>query len=242
MTEVVTLECVSNIVGGDLMSTGRFSGLPLRDLLTMAGPQPGAGAVLFKARDGYTESLSLSTIMRSPEILVAYRLNGAHLPDAHGFPARVLFPGHYGMKGPKWLDSIELVPEVEDGYWEQQGWDREALVRTTARFDVPTDGSLLHASASNLLAGVAFAGVRGVRAVEWTSDGGRTWLPAQLDPPLSPLTWVRWHATWTPESEGGFSLMVRARDGTGQLQTSEGAPSYPSGATGYHRVNVDVAT
>src|SRR5207237_10928132 len=140
-------------------------GLPLRDLLTMASPEPGAGAVAFKARDGYTESLSLSTVMRSPEILVAYRLNGNRLPDAHGFPARILVPGHYGMKGPKWLDSIELTAGLENGYWEQQGWDRDAVVRTTARFDAPVDGSLLQARAPVALAGVAFAGPRGVRAV-----------------------------------------------------------------------------
>jgi hypothetical protein len=178
--------------------------------------------------------------MRSPEIVVAYRLNGAALPDAHGFPARVLVPGHYGMKGPKWLDSIELVAGVADGYWEQQGWDREAVVKTTARFDVPTDGSLLHVNAQATLAGVAFAGARGVQGVEWTSNGGRTWTPANLEPPLSPLTWVRWQAIWTPSSDGSFYLMVRARDDTGQLQTSEDMPSYPSGASGYHRVSVYV--
>jgi DMSO/TMAO reductase YedYZ molybdopterin-dependent catalytic subunit len=242
VTQVVTLECVSNPVGGQLMSTGRFTGLPLLDLLTMASPAAGAGAVLFKARDGYTESLSLGTVMRSPEILVAYRLNGTPLPDLHGFPARVLVPGHYGMKGPKWLDSIELVASVEDGYWEQQGWNRDAVVRTTARFDVPTDGSLLHVNAPAVLAGVAFAGVRRVETVEWSSDGGKTWAPAELEPPLSPLSWVRWRTTWVPGTRGGFALMVRARDGTGQLQTSDEMPSYPSGATGYHRISVEVAT
>jgi hypothetical protein len=180
--------------------------------------------------------------MRSPEILVAYRLNGAALPDNHGFPARLLIPGHYGMKGPKWLDSIELAAAVEDGYWVQQGWDRNAVVRTTARFDVPTDGSLLRMNAPASLAGVAFAGVRGVRTVEWTSDGGKTWSPADLEPPLSPLTWVRWRATWTPDRQGGFGLMVRARDGTGQVQTPDNMPSFPSGATGYHQITVDVAS
>ena len=144
------------------------------------------------------------------------------------------------MKGPKWLDSISLVPNVEPGYWEDQGWDQEAVVRTTARFDVPVDGTLLRAQAPAVLAGVAFAGVRGVQAVEWSSDGGSKWNPAHLEPPLSPLTWVLWRATWTPHTQGGFSLVVRARDGTGQLQTSEEMPSYPGGATGYHRITVAV--
>jgi DMSO/TMAO reductase YedYZ molybdopterin-dependent catalytic subunit len=242
VTQVVTLECVSNTVGGNLMSTGRFTGVPLRDLLTMASPTSSARAVGFKARDGYTESLSLDTVMQAPEILIAYRLNGAALPNLHGFPARVLVPGHYGMKGPKWLDSIELAANATDGYWEQEGWDRDAVVRTTARFDVPAGGALLRVHTPAVLAGVAFAGLRGVRAVEWTADGGRTWRPADLEPPLSPLSWLRWSADWTPVSEGSYQLMVRAHDGTGQVQTSNELPSYPSGATGYHRVQVAVTS
>jgi hypothetical protein len=146
------------------------------------------------------------------------------------------------MKGPKWLDGIELVANPQDGYWEQQGWDRDAVVRTTARFDVPVNGALLRAHGPVVLAGVAFAGVRGVRAVEWSTDGGKAWQPADLEPPLSPLSWVRWRATWTPASGGTSELVVRARDGAGQLQTSDQMPSYPSGATGYHRITVDVAS
>src|SRR3984893_9713125 len=242
VTQVVTLECVSTTVGGPLMSTGRFAGVPLRDLLTMAGPTSSARAVGFKARDGYAESLSLETVMQAPEILIAYRLNGAALPNLHGFPARVLVPGHYGMKGPKWLDIIELVAKPADGYWEQEGWDRDAVVRTTARFDVPVGGSLLRVRVPAVLAGVAFAGLRGVRAVEWTTDNGRTWRPADLDPPLSPLSWVRWSASWTPAGEGSYRLMVRAHDGTGQVQTSTDVPSFPSGATGYHQVQVAVTS
>jgi len=241
VTQVVTLECVSNDVGGPLMSTGRFTGLPLRDLLTMASPAQGARAVGFKARDGYTESLSLDTVMGSSEILVAYRLNGAALPSTHGFPARVLVPGHYGMKGPKWLDSIELTAGLENGYWEQQGWDRDAVVRTTARFDVPVDGALLQARATVVLAGVAFAGTRGVQAVEWTANGGKSWNPADLEAPLSPLSWVRWRASWKPASGGTSELAVRAHDGTGQVQTSDQTPSFPSGASGYHQISVVVA-
>jgi DMSO/TMAO reductase YedYZ molybdopterin-dependent catalytic subunit len=242
VTQVVTLACVSNAVGGPLMSTGRFTGVPLRDLLTMASPASSARAVGFKARDGYEESLSLDTVMQAPEILIAYRLNGAALPNLHGFPARVLVPGHYGMKGPKWLDSIELIAKVADGYWEQEGWDRDAVVRTTARFDVPVGGSLLRVRAPAVLAGVAFAGLRGVQVVEWTADNGRSWQPVDLDPPLSPLSWVRWSTSWTPLREGSYKLMVRAHDGTGQVQSPTDMPSFPSGATGYHQVQVAVTS
>jgi hypothetical protein len=144
------------------------------------------------------------------------------------------------MKGPKWLDEVELVRSPVNGYWEDQGWDRDAVVKTTARFDTPRDGFILKLGPIPL-AGVAFAGVRGVQAVEYSADGGRSWTAAALQPPLSALTWVLWSATWTPAAEGAYTLLVRARDGAGKLQTSSIAPSFPDGASGYHSVRVSVS-
>jgi DMSO/TMAO reductase YedYZ molybdopterin-dependent catalytic subunit len=239
MSQFVTLECISNEVGGDLMSTGKFSGVPLRDLLTMAELRPGAGAVNFHARDGYTESLPLSVVMDSPEIMIVHQLDGAPLPDSHGFPARVLIPGRYGMKGPKWLDQLEVAASESGGFWEQQGWDSRAVVRTTARFDMPHDGAVLRMGGVQL-AGVAFAGRRGVQSVEWSADAGGTWMAADVKAPLSPLTWVLWRATWTPAAEGVRTLVVRARDGSGEPQSGQQAPSFPSGSSGYHKVRVSV--
>jgi hypothetical protein len=171
--------------------------------------------------------------------MVAHQLDGAPLPDAHGFPARVLIPGRYGMKGPKWLQEIEVAAAEGGGFWEQQGWDSQAVVLTTSRFDSPRDGAVLRLGEVPL-AGVAFAGRRGVQAVEWSADGGRTWAAADLRPPLSPLTWVLWQATWMPASEGEHTLVVRARDGGGSLQTGAQAPSFPNGATGHHTIRVSV--
>jgi len=238
--EYVTLECVSNNVGGDLMSTGVFTGVRLRDLVASASPQVNASWVSFKARDGYTESLPLSLVVGAREILVAYELDGAPLPMAHGFPARILIPGHYGMKGPKWLDSIDLANQELRGYWEQQGWDHNAVVKTTARFDVPRDGDIIKLGAIEL-GGVAFAGTRGVSKVEYSTDEGRSWRSADFDPPLSDLTWVVWRAMWTPSSEGAYRLMVRAADAMGSAQNARNAPSYPSGASGYHTVQVNIS-
>jgi DMSO/TMAO reductase YedYZ molybdopterin-dependent catalytic subunit len=238
--QYATLSCISNNVGGDLMSTGTFTGVPLRDLLAMAAPQSEASWVAFKARDGYVESLPLSAVVDAPEVLVAYELDGAALPMRHGFPARVLIPGRYGMKQPKWLDSIDLVKEEARGYWEQQGWDHNAFVKTTSRFDVPADGEIVKIGAI-VVGGVAFAGKRGISKVEYTTDGGRSWQPAAADPPLSKLTWVIWRGTWTPGSEGSYRLMVRATDGMGNRQDSESAASYPSGASGYHTIHVSIS-
>jgi DMSO/TMAO reductase YedYZ molybdopterin-dependent catalytic subunit len=237
--EFVTLECVSNNVGGDLMSTGQFTGVRLRDLIASASPRSGATWVSFKARDGYTESLPLSLVQGAPEILVAYDLDGAQLPASHGFPARILIPGHYGMKGPKWLEAIELATSELRGYWEQQGWDHNAVVKTTARFDEPRDGDIVRLGAIDV-GGVAFAGTRGISKVEYTTDGSH-WTGAGFDAPLSPLTWVVWRATWTPGSEGAYRLMVRAVDAAGTVQDSRGAPSFPNGASGYHTIQVNVS-
>jgi DMSO/TMAO reductase YedYZ molybdopterin-dependent catalytic subunit len=240
-TEYVTLECISNNVGGPLMSTGQFTGVRLHDLITMAVPQLSATYARFKARDGYTESLPLSLIFGEPEILVAYALDDAPLPTGHGFPARILVPGHYGMKGPKWLDSIELASRDDGGYWESQGWDRSALVKTTARFDVPKDGDIAMAGKVSPLHGVAFAGTRGISKVEYSTDGGRNWSAADLGAPLSSLTWVLWDANWTPRQEGAYVLQVRAVDGSGASQERTLSSSYPSGASGYHTIHVDVS-
>ena len=239
-TEYVTLECISNTVGGPQMSTGEFVGVSLRDLITMAGPQATATWVAFKARDGYAESLPMSLVRGAPEIVVAYSLDGAPLPEAHGFPARMLIPGHYGMKGPKWLDSISLVNHESGGYWEQQGWDHDAVVKTTARFDEPHDGDIVRLGPA-ALAGVAFAGTRGISKVEYSTDKGQNWTEAPFKPPLSPLTWVIWQAEWTPVAEGAYELRVRATDKDGALQSSATAASYPTGSSGYHTVRIAIA-
>jgi DMSO/TMAO reductase YedYZ molybdopterin-dependent catalytic subunit len=239
-TEYVTMACISNNVGGELMSTGSFIGVRLLDLIAMASPRPQGTWVAFKARDGYSESLPMSLVQGAPEIIVAYELDGAPLPMNHGFPARMVIPGHYGMKGPKWLDSIDVVSQESGGYWEQQGWDHNAIVKTTARIDVPSDGGLVKLGVVSL-AGVAFAGTRGISKVEYSTDGGSSWSTAPFKAPLSNLTWVLWTADWTPAREGAYRLVVRATDGTGAAQDQRTAPSYPSGASGYHSIHVDIS-
>ncbi len=182
----------------------------------------------------------MTLINGAPEVLVAYDLDGAPLPNAHGFPARIVLPGHYGMKGPKWLDSIQLVDHESGGYWEMQGWDHNAVVKTTARFDVPRDGDIVKLGTVSLN-GVAFAGTRGVSKVEYSTDGGKSWTAADFKTPLSQLTWVLWSAAWTPGGEGSYELQVRATDGSGSPQDPKDSPSYPNGAAGYHTIRINVA-
>ena len=239
-TEYVTMECVSNDVGGGLMSTGSFTGVRLSDLLTLAAARPQGTWVAFTARDGYTESIPVSLVRGAPEIIVAYDLDGAPLPMSHGFPARIVIPGHYGMKGPKWLDRIDLVTHERGGYWEQQGWDHNAIVKTTARIDSPSDGAVIKLGPVTL-SGVAFAGTRGISKVEVSTDGGATWTSAPFRAPLSTLTWVLWTTDWTPTTEGAYRIMARATDGMGAPQDQRTAASYPNGASGYHSIHVDLS-
>ncbi len=236
---LLTLECISNGVGGDLISTGRFSGVSLGDLLSRAQPRAGARYVAFRARDGFTESIPIHVVTSDPNVIVAHALDDAPLSGAHGYPARVLIPGRYGMKQPKWLDEIELTSAEVGGYWEAQGWSRDAIVRTGSRIDTPRDGAVLP-KGSIPVAGIAFAGTRGIARVEVSVDGGRAWADATLKPPLSQLTWAFWTFDWPAGAEGAHTLVVRATDGTGARQEAADQPSFPSGPGGYHAVRVAV--
>jgi DMSO/TMAO reductase YedYZ molybdopterin-dependent catalytic subunit len=232
-----TLECISNDVGGPLMSNGDFTGVSLADLLNRAGIRPGASELVFHAADGYSDALHLSQAL-DPRSLVVYLLDGQPLPEPHGYPARLLIPGLYGMKNGKWLTSLELGSGGYTGYWEQRGWTPIAAVKLTSRMDVPHDGDLLLAR-STYLAGVAYGGAKGIAEVDVSLDGGQTWQPANLKRPLGELTWVLWEFAWTPTS-GQHVLAVRAIDLLGNVQTPASAPTLPDGASGYDAISVVV--
>lgn len=234
--QVQTLECISNEVGGDLMSTAAWRGVRLGSLLGLAGIAGDHRFAIFRAADGYSESLPIDVAL-DPGTMVALEMNGAPLPRRHGFPARLLVPGRYGMKNIKWLTSIELAATDSDGYWEQRGWSRTAVVKTTSRFDLPAIGGP-HRERPVRLGGVAYAGRRGVARVEVSIDG--IWTEARLEPPLGPFTWVLWTLDWEPARTGSHGLAVRAVDGDGQVQSAESTPPIPTGATGLHRIVVAV--
>jgi len=237
VSQYTTLECISNRVGGNLMSDALFRGVPLRDLLDRAGVRTGATKVTYAAVDGYSESIHLSKAM-DEHVLLAYEMNGVPLPSEHGGPVRLLVPGIYGMKSCKWITSIEVIAGDYLGFWEQQGWDDLAIVRTTSRIDVPGTGDHLPARPT-YIAGVAFAGDRGISQVDVSTDAGATWHEAILKRPLSNLTWVLWELPWNPQP-GSYTIVVRAIDGQGYPQTTTVAPPAPSGATGLHAIVVSV--
>jgi DMSO/TMAO reductase YedYZ molybdopterin-dependent catalytic subunit len=233
-----TLFCISNEVGGEYAGNALWGGVRLMDLLRAAGGvQPGARDVVLRASDGYADSVPLAKAA-DPATLVALTMNGVPLPPEHGAPARLLVPGTYGVKNVKWLTAVEVIAADFRGYWQQRGWSEDATVKTTARIDTPRKGSAPAATVTRV-AGVAFAGDRGISAVELSLDSGTTWQTARLSPPKGPLSWVPWELPWSPPP-GDYQLTVRAVDGHGQAQTAQTSASLPDGAAGYHRISVRV--
>ncbi len=226
--QYATLACISNEVGGDLIGNALWRGVRLRDVLQKAGLKHGVVDVVLRASDDYTDSIPLDRAMADGTLLV-YEMNGEPLRPEHGSPLRLLVPGIYGMKNVKWITGIEAVDFDFKGYWQRRGWDDRAEYKTMSRIDAPN--STVRGETS--IAGIAFAGDRGVSKVEVSTDGGGTWERAELKPALSPISWVLWQRRWRPTAAGKHRLLVKATDGRGQTQTSQYAPPAPSGSSGY---------
>lgn len=225
--QYATLACISNPIGGDLISTTVFQGARLKDVLEAASLLAEARDIKFTCVDGYTESLPVESAL-DPRTLLCYAMGGQPLTREHGFPLRLYTPDRFGMKNPKWIIKIEAVAEDYRGFWEQRGWSEDAWVQTTAVIDaVQESGSRLAE-----VGGIAFAGARGIQRVEVRVDEG-AWMVAELNRALSALTWVLWRAQ-VEIPPGRHRLTVRATDGSGTVQTEERRPSHPDGATGYH--------
>ena len=232
-----SMMCISNEVGGEYMSSALWEGIPLADLLNKAGgANRGATKVVLYAADDYSDSIHLSKALE-PTTLVAVRMNGVALPQGHGYPARLLVPGIYGMKHVKWMTHIKVVSEDFQGYWQVRGWSDAAPVRLTTRIDTPLTGSVIPANQPTYVAGVAFSGNKGISEVDVSLDGGSTWQIATLKRPLSDLTWVLWEVPWQP-THGQYTVIARAIDMEGNVQDPSIAPPLPDGSSGYHSILV----
>lgn len=232
-----TLMCISNEVGDQYISNALWEGVPLVNLLQRAGEiKPGATKVVLHAADGYSDSIHLAKALE-PTTLVATRMNGNTLPQEHGYPARLLVPGIYGMKHAKWITRIEIVDTDYQGYWQQSGWSDAAPVRMTSRIDTPQDGTQLAANKPTYIAGVAFSGNKGISEVDVSYDNGKTWHLATLKRPFSDLTWVLWALPWQPD-QGNYTISVRAIDKEGNVQNPQIEPPLPNGSSGYHTIHI----
>jgi DMSO/TMAO reductase YedYZ molybdopterin-dependent catalytic subunit len=235
-----TLECISNPVGGKYISNAVWQGFTLKSLLDEAGLQPGVVDLELHAADGYVESIPLAEALAA-DTMVVHTINGERLPDEHGFPARLIVPGIFGMKNVKWIEKIVAMNHDVQGFWQERGWSDVATVLTMSRIDTPRSGAKAVVGRPIRIGGVAFAGDRGISRVEVSFDSGATWQEAALSDPLSGLSWRLWAIQHTPVEPGNLWVTVRATDGAGQLQTAVEAEPLPDGATGYHRIRVAVS-
>lgn len=230
----VTLSCISNRVGGDLISTTKWSGFRIRELIDLVKPQASAVALKITGADTFDEYVMLDTIDMDERIMLAYEWDDQALKQKHGFPLRIWIPDHYGMKQPKWIESIEFVDAWEEGYWVRRGWSVDAIVNTTSVVDAVATGSILMQGDGYIvpIGGIAYSGARGISKVE-ISVNGSEWEEAQLRTPLSDTTWVIWRYDWQ-FAEGTYTFEVRAYDADGILQKLDVQGTRPDGATGVH--------
>jgi hypothetical protein len=235
----VTLSCVSNEVGGDLVGTARWTGVRLDALLERAGVLGEAGQVVGRAVDGWTAGFPIELVRDGRDAIVAVAMNGEPLPTRHGFPARLVVPGLYGyVSATKWLTEIELTTwDGFDGYWVPRGWAKRGPVKTQSRIDVPS-GDAQVAAGRVVVAGVAWAPTRGIARVEVEVDASGDWREAETSTPLSDDAWVQWR-TVVELAPGPHRLRVRASDGAGRTQPPGPVPPAPDGAEGWHGVRVE---
>jgi hypothetical protein len=231
--QYATLTCISNPVGGDLISTTLFQGARLKDVLETAELDSSVIDIKFTGVDGYSESLPVEAALQ-PETLLCYSMGNQPLTKTHGAPLRLYAPDRFGIKNPKWIIKIEAVDSDYQGFWQQRGFTDDGFVNTTTVIDTtqePSDDRIM-------IGGIAFAGARGIESVELSIDEGE-WITAELNRPLSQLTWVLWRAA--PDiTPGEHKITVRATDGDGEIQTEITSRSHPNGVTGHHSINITV--
>ncbi|WP_346764441.1 molybdopterin-dependent oxidoreductase [Rhodococcus sp. B10] len=235
----VTLTCVSNIVGGDLVGNATWIGYPLKDLLEEAGIQDGADMVLSSSHDAFTAGTPLEVLLDGRDALLAVGMNGQPLPVEHGYPARLVVPGLYGyVSATKWVTDLEITRfDKASAYWTDRGWGERGPIKTASRIDTPKPGAAVDAG-TVVVAGVAWHQHTGISGVDVQIDDGN-WVAATLSEEYSTDTWRQWTYEWAA-TPGQHTIRARATDGNGDIQTSMTADTVPDGATGYPKAFVTV--
>ena len=240
MERVVTLTCVSNEIGGDLIGNAKWQGTSLADLLREANPSADADMVMSRSQDGMEIGSPLEVLLDGRDAMLAVAMNGEVLPFDHGFPVRMVVPGLYGyVSATKWVVELEVMRyDQAEAYWTQRGWGAKGPIKTASRIDVPRSFAKL-STGKNVVAGVAWAQTRGISKVEVQVDDG-DWSEAKLSTQLTKDTWRQWVYEWDA-TPGNHTIKARATDGDGQVQTTDIAGVLPDGATGLDSRAVSVS-
>ena len=236
----ITLTCVSNEVGGDLLGNAAWLGVPIREVLKLAGPKSGADMVLSRSVDGFTASTPLESLTDDGlDAILAVGMNGETLPLEHGFPVRMVVPGLYGyVSATKWLSELKVTTfAADEAYWTPRGYSAKAPVKFSSRLDTPRTGEAIPAGRTPV-AGVAWAQTVGIDRVEVSIDDG-DWRAATLSSPTNEDTWVQWFVDWDA-TVGTHYVTVRAVNKNGDVQIEERAPIAPDGSTGWQRTLIRV--
>jgi DMSO/TMAO reductase YedYZ molybdopterin-dependent catalytic subunit len=243
-----TLECISNFVtlcemvpfGCDLISNARWKGVTMSDVLGLAGGvKSGVISIATISADEYTTALPIEAAL-DPDTLLVYEMNGEPLPREHGYPVRVLVPGRYGMKNAKWVVNLRALRREFVDWYGQRSWSKDGVVKTMTRIDTPAPGTTL-SPGEHRIAGIAYAGARGVVRVEFSGDGGKTWQTAQMvEPQIARDAWVRWQGSFNLAAGGDVTLIARATDGRGEVQQEAFALPQPDGGAGWHTCEIKV--
>lgn len=235
--QYITMSCISNPVGGDLIGTTLWTGTSMRNLLDVVKPKPEAKWIKINAADGFEEYVSVDQIREDERVMLAWNWDNEPLMQQHGFPLRIHVPNLYGMKQPKWITSMEFVEKWNRGYWLVRGWDEKAIVRATSVIDTIAVDAIYKEGSKQFvpIGGIAWAGTRVVSKVQVQIDGGE-WVDAQIRKPISDKTWVIWRYDWA-FTEGNHNFKVRVVEADGTIQTDARAEPHPSGATGHHERN-----
>lgn len=236
-----TLKCIGDPIGTEQMSNAHWKGVRLRDLLEKVVPKPDAKVVVFRCADRYHTAIPLEDAMRE-ETLLAYEMNGVPLPTEHGFPIRLLNPGHYGTKNPKWIVNIQLAA-AHESYWEKRGWDPIANVKLGTMIGTPSEGEKITGGKIYTVSGAAFdAGHHGgIKKVEVSVDFGQTWQEAEIWAKDTPLAWVLWKWDWqVPEEANPVEIYARATAHSGVTQDEIGLEVEPVAAIPYHMIDAEI--
>ncbi|MEO0561056.1 MAG: molybdopterin-dependent oxidoreductase [Chloroflexota bacterium] len=233
LDQYVTLQCISNRIGGNLISTTKWTGVPVRDVLNELEIEEGGAWLKIDGGDDFFEYVSIEMIMNDERIMFTYDWDDEPLPTRNGFPLRIYIPDLYGMKQPKWIQNIEVVESDERGYWVRRGWSATAVMMTTSVVDTVATRDFYADEEGAVrvpIGGYAISGAREISKVEISINDGE-WIEADLRDPISDTTWVFWRYDWTFE-EGEHTFAVRCYDGDGDLQPTRERGVRPDGASG----------